>query len=102
MSELLHWNIYEIEAEQSSLNGVMLRGRIRKFGLESNINVLAENTEDAENGVRFATLSAEDGEHVENYVQSVIGDAVVRLVSEGVVNPVLSKMKVNVEERYSL
>ncbi len=102
MSELLEWNIYEITAEDSSLNGVKLRGRIRKFGLESNINVLAENTEDAENGVRFATLSHEDGEKVGEYVRSIIDDAVVRIVSEGVINPVLSKLQVNITERYTL
>lgn len=35
----------------------MLRGRIRKFGIENNIVVLAENTEDKENSVRIALLS---------------------------------------------
>ena len=62
MSNLLKWQLYEISSDSSSLNGVMLRGRIRKFGLENNINVLAENTEDAENGVRFATLDKGSGE----------------------------------------
>lgn len=102
MSELLHWNLYEISAQESSLNGVMLRGRIRKFGLENNINVLAENTEDAENGVRFATLSEEDGARIGEYVISVIGDAQISLVESDVVNPILSKLKVNIEDRYSL
>lgn len=102
MTELLVWNVYEISAEDSLLNGVMLRGRIRKFGLENGINVLAENAEDVENGVRYGTLSSEDGELVGDYVRSVIGDAVIRLVDEGVINPVLSKLKVNKEERYEL
>ena len=43
MTELLGWNVYEISARESSLNGVMLRGRIRKYGLENSINVLTEN-----------------------------------------------------------
>lgn len=102
MTELLGWNVYEISARESSLNGVMLRGRIRKYGLENEINVLAENTEDVENGVRYATLTHEEGEQVGAYVRSVIADAVIRLVSSDVVNPVLSKLKVNLEERYTL
>ena len=102
MTELLGWNVYEISARESSLNGVMLRGRIRKYGLENEINVLAENTEDVENGVRYATLTHEEGEQAGAYVRSVIADAVIRLVSSDVVNPVLSKLKVNLEERYTL
>ena len=81
---------------------MMLRGRIRKFGLENNINVIAENTEDIENSVRFATLTQDDGERIGRYVGSLIGDVAIRLVSEGVTNPVLSKLKVNNEERYVL
>lgn len=102
MAELLAWRIYEISADESSLNGVMLRGRIRKFGLENELNVLTENTEDAENGVRFATLTQEDGSRVGEYVLSVIPDANVTLVDTDVQNPVLSKMKVNQADRYTL
>lgn len=102
MTELLGWNVYEISARESSLNGVMLRGRIRKYGLENSINVLTENTEDMENGVRYATLTHEEGEQISVYVRSVVTDAAIRLVGSGVVNPVLSKLKVNLEERYTL
>ena len=69
MTELLGWNVYEISARESSLNGVMLRGRIRKYGLENSINVLTENTEDMENGVRYATLTHEEGEQISVYVR---------------------------------
>lgn len=102
MSDLLKWSIYEISSEDESLNGVMLRGRIRKFGLENGINVLAENTEDVENGVRFATLDKESGGRVGEYVQSVIAGVAISLVQEDLENPVLSKLKVNKEERYTL
>lgn len=102
MEDMLRWNVYEIAAQESSLNGVMLRGRIRKFGIENSINVLAENTEDVDNGVRFATLDADNAERVSEYVQSIIGDATVSLVFEGIANPVLSKNKVNDEDRYTL
>ena len=102
MSELLKWHVYEISSKDESLNGVMLRGRIRKFGLENEINVLAENTEDVENGVRFATLDSESGDRVSEYVQSLISGVVINLIQDGLANPVLSKMKVNKEERYTL
>lgn len=103
MSEkVLLWDIYEIASDEESLNGVMLRGRIRKLGIENGFNVLAENTSDAENGVRFAVLDKTDGETVSDYVNSVIGGCTISLVAESVMNPILSKMKVNIAERYEL
>ncbi len=102
VDQLLEWNIYEINSEQSPLNGVMLRGRIRKLGLKNNFNVIAENTEDSENGVRFAVLNDEAAGQVTDYIKSVVKDARVELVLESVTNPVISKLKVNVESRYTL
>lgn len=100
--KMLSWDIYEISTEAESVNGVMLRGRIRKLGIENGFNVLAENTTDVENGVRYAVLDKKDGEVVSKYVSSVIGGCTISLVAESVVNPVLSKMQVNVAERYEL
>ena len=102
VSNLLKWQLYEISSDSSSLNGVMLRGRIRKFGLENNIDVLAENTEDTENGVRFATLDKGSGEWISEYVRLIIDNVEIKLVQENLSNPVLSKLKVNKEERYNL
>ena len=102
MNELLKWDIYDISSTTSSLNGVMLRGRIRKLGIERGFNVLAENTDDRENGVRFAVLSEKDASVVSNYLDTIAADIVVYLVERGVENPVLSKMKVNIAERYTL
>lgn len=102
MSDLLKCNIYDIKATTSSLNGVMLRGRIRKLGIEKNFNVLAENTEDRENGVRFAVISDLDANTVKDYLSTIADDIVVELVESSVRNPVLSKMKVNIESRYEL
>lgn len=56
----LLWNIYEIESNADTLHGVMLRGRIRKFSIENNINCLTENASDKENAVRFALLEDTD------------------------------------------
>lgn len=58
---LLSWNVYEISAIKSSLNGVMLRGRIRKLGIQNGFNVIVENTSDKENCVRFAVLNVNSG-----------------------------------------
>lgn len=100
--ELLKWDIYEITTRGESVNGVMLRGRIRKLGLENGFNVLVENTSDIGNGVRFAVLNPEDATRIIEYVKSVVEGVSVDFVSESVLNPVLSKMKVNLESRYEL
>jgi hypothetical protein len=64
--------------------------------------VLAENAEDAENTVRFAVH--EDGAAlvIRDYLEGVIAGAAIEKVMGGVVNPVLSKLKVNDESRYML
>lgn len=102
MTNLLHWDIYEISTKESPINGVMFRGRIRKLGLEKQFNVLVENSQDAENGVRFAVLEETSVEQVANYVHSILDDSVIVLVAKSVANPVLSKLKVNQESRYKL
>ncbi len=99
---LLLWDVYEISSEKSSLNGVMLRGRIRKLGIVHGFNVLVENTEDVPNRVRFAVLNSQDKELVVTYLISIVDDVRVSVVVEKCVNPVLSKVKVNVESRYEL
>ena len=102
MAELLKWHMYEVTAGASSLNGVMLRGRIRKFGIEHGLNVLVENAEDKENGVRYAVMNANDGDQIGEYIRSIVFDARVTPVGENIVNPVLSKLKVNLEDRYTI
>ena len=101
MNNILKWYIYDVESEESSLNDVMLRGRIRKLGIEKDFNVLAENTEDRENGVRFAVLKKSDATIVSNYLQTIAKDISTTLIEENLPNPVLSKMKVNFADRYT-
>lgn len=96
----LLWNIYEIESNADTLHGVMLRGRIRKFSIENNINCLAENASDKENAVRFALLEDTDSSVTTEFIQKIIPEAKVKLVLESVENPVLSKLKVNDSSRY--
>lgn len=100
--DLLSWNIYQITTKTTEIHGIMLRGRIRKLGLERGFNVLCENATDEEKCVRFAVLHGEDAKLVEDYLKSIIPDVAIELVAENIQNPVLSKLKVNKEGRYSL
>ncbi len=102
ISEIIKWDIYEIRTKSTPINGVMLRGRIRKLCLENNRNVLAENTEDIEKSVRFAVPSEENPTLIIAYLKEVISDVTVDLVRENIPNPVLSKLKVNITKRYTL
>ena len=102
MTKLLFWDVYEISTKSSPIHGVMLRGRIRKLGIEKKFNVLVENAEDSKNCVRFAVLEKTSIENISNYVLSILDDAFITQVVKSVSNPVLSKMKVNIESRYEL
>ncbi len=102
MMKILSWNIYEITTKSTPINWVKLRGRIRKFGLENDINILAENTQDIEASVRFAVLVWDSAEWITDYLRSIIEDVSIELVLESVKNPVLSKLKINKQERYTL
>ena len=101
-SDLLSWDIYQITTVTTEIHGVMLRGRVRKLGLEQGFNVLCENATDEEKCVRFAVLAADDALKITDYLKSIIPDVSVKLVVEGIKNPVLSKLKVNKEDRYTL
>ena len=100
--EILRWDIYEITAISNPITGVMLRGRIRKFCLENSKNVLVENAEDLENVVRFAILEGEEVSIINNYLNKIVPDLNTTKVRESVPNPVLSKLKINLEDRYIL
>lgn len=102
LPSLFLWNIYEITTKNTEIHGVMLRGRIRKLGLEKGFNVLCENASDTQNCVRFAVLSTNDADIVTNYLQSIIPDVYITNTNLSVANPVLSKLKVNHEERYKI
>lgn len=100
----MNWDIYEITSKGESLQRVMFRGRIRRFGLVEGFNVLVENVaeDEKENAVRFAVLNKEDAERVKSFIKKIFPAASVSKVLGGVKNPVLSKLKVNKEERYNI
>lgn len=99
---MIFWDVYQISSKKQSLHGIMLRGRIRKFAIENEIDCLVENTNEIKNTVRFAVKAGENIESINRYLQSILVDVSVALVLESVKNPVLSKLKVNQEERYIL
>lgn len=100
--DLLAWDIYEITTETTKIHGIMLRGRLRKLGLERGFNILCENATDKENCVRFAVLHGESIKVIADYVSRNIADAVVWSAMENTSNPVLSKLQVNSGDRYKL
>lgn len=102
VDKLIKWDIYEISSESSKLEGVMLRGRIRKFATLNNMNLLVENASDKENVVRYAILSGDDNSRVSNKIKEMIKDSKTKIITKGVINPVLSKLKVNIDERYKI
>ncbi|NTW62178.1 hypothetical protein HGB25_02085 [Candidatus Saccharibacteria bacterium] len=101
-SQLIYWDVYEIHTTKTPITGAMFRGRIRKLGLEKGINVLVENCEDIDNRVRFAVTNAQDLEVISSYIKVVAPDVQIELKLKDVNNPVLSKLKVNIESRYTL
>lgn len=80
----------------------MLRGRLRKCALEKEIDFLTENASDKENCVRFALHDDKELSLFTTYLKSIIPDVHIECVESNGANPVLSKLKVNDESRYTL
>jgi len=96
------WDVYEITIKETPIHGVRLRGRLRKYALSKNINLLTENASDKENVVRFALEENDNPEEIKHFLKSLIEDAEINLIEKSLSNPILSKMKVNIESRYSI
>ena len=101
----MKWNLYTLTSKTMNLNGVMLRGRIRKFGISNDITILTENTEDIKNAVRIALLY-DKAEHqlpiVKEFIKNIIMDVEIIPELDSIKNPILSKIKCNDENRYSI
>lgn len=94
------WDIYEIRSSNNTLHNVKLRGRIRKFTIESDIVCLVENAQDEENVVRFGLIAGSDIALLSEFIKSILAEAEISLSLKNVPNPVLSKLKVNDLSRY--
>lgn len=94
-------SIYSIKANGEPITWVMFRWRIRKYCIWINQNILVENSENWEEEVRFAIPSSDDPKMVIDYIKSIIPSVTIELSLWDIPNPVLSKLKVNDESRYS-
>lgn len=97
---MIFWDLYEIRSKAGVLHGVKLRGRIRKFTIESGIACFVENAQDEENVVRFCLLAEADLKPVLEFIKDIIPEVVVVDSLKNIPNPVLSKLKVNELSRY--
>ena len=91
-----------MSSESNAITWAKIRGRVRKFCLHEEINIILDNTVDIEWRVRFWILSWENTEKIEIFLKSIVNDIVITLVLEDTVNPVLSKLNVNDETRYKI
>ena len=101
---MLYWDIYQVNSPTQNLIGVKFRGTVRKFAIENDFVLLAENAQDEENTVRFAlvenTYEEKLLQQISDFIRSIIADAEIKQVLEKVPNPILSKLKNNDVSRY--
>jgi hypothetical protein len=97
---MLSWDVYEITSEENSLTGVKLRGTLRKFAIENQIDLIPENAEDQPNTVRYSILANASNKIILSFISNLIPDATVIKVLTCVQNPVSSKLKINDKSRY--
>ncbi len=101
---MLYWDIYQVNSATQNLLGVKFRGTVRKFAIENDFVLLAENAQDEENTVRFAlvenTYEPKLLQQITDFIRSIIHDAEIKQVLDKVPNPILSKLKNNDISRY--
>lgn len=100
--ELIIWDIYEVRPSSTPVTWVSFRWRLRKFAVEKNINLLVENTEDIVWSTRFALISWESSEEIKSYIFKKYLGTQIELVMKDTPNPILSKLRTNIESRYEL
>ncbi len=101
---MLYWDIYQVNSKTQNLIGVKFRGTVRKFAIENDFVLLAENAQDEENTVRFSlienTYEPKLLQQITDFIRSIIPDAEIKQVLDKVPNPILSKLKNNDISRY--
>lgn len=101
---MLYWDIYQVNSKTQNLIGVKFRGTVRKFAIEKDFVLLAENAQDEENTVRFSlienTYEPKLLQQIIDFIRSIIPDAEIKPVLSNVPNPILSKLKNNDISRY--
>lgn len=102
VKDLMEWDIYEVNSKQHALTGNRVRGRLRKFAVQHNINLLVENTQDGEPRIRFAVISETDITLIQDFLRRLFDDIQIEVVLRNVKNPVLSRIRVNMDNRYTI
>jgi len=101
---MLFWDIYQVNSGTQNLIGVKFRGTLRKYSLDNDIVLLAENAQDEENTVRFALVAGmyevTSLHNITEFIKTITSDAVVQKVLPNTPNPILSKLKNNDISRY--
>ena len=101
---MLYWDIFQVNSVTENLIGVKFRGSLRKYAIENDVVLLAENAQDEENTVRFAlienTYEQELLEKITAFIRTIISDGEVKQALNNVPNPILSKLKNNDLSRY--
>lgn len=101
---MLYWDIYQVNSKTENLIGVKFRGSLRKFAIENDFVLLAENAQDEKNTVRFAlienTYEQELLEKITTFIRTIISDGEVKQMLNNMPNPILSKLKNNDLSRY--
>lgn len=101
---MLYWDIYQVNSKTENLIGVKFRGSLRRFAIENDFVLLAENAQDEKNTVRFAlienTYEQELLGKITTFIRTIISDGEVKQVLNNVPNPILSKLKNNDISRY--
>jgi len=100
MNNIIECDVYEISSNNNPLIKNKVRGRLRKFAINNKINFLVENGQDKEAIVRFALISETNPQPIKDFIKSLFEDVKIELVLKKIQNPVLSKLKVNLIERY--
>ncbi|EKD67469.1 MAG: hypothetical protein ACD_48C00389G0004 [uncultured bacterium] len=99
---MILWDIYEISSPEELLHNVKARGKIRKFSISINQDLIIENASDIENTVRFGVPAGADVKQIASFITTIFPTTKVTLVKEKTMNPVLSKLLINDIERYSI
>lgn len=83
-----------------------ISSRMRKFAIKQGVNLLVENDQKSSKVIRVAVLEYEWNQTISHqlrdFIKSIDGTVNISTELENVINPVLSKLKINDESRYEI
>ena len=99
---LIQRDLYSVKSWTHPITWVMFRGRVRKYCLWIEQNIVLDNSESWEEEVHFGIPTWENPEKIIKYINSIVPETIISLEMTNIANPVVSKFKVNDESRYTL